>query len=181
MQIVKIIIAISITTLLFSGCMTSRSTNVYSDTQSLQAEDVEGGIVESVEAATIRQDGTIIGSAGGAILGGIGGSTIGGGTGKELASVAGVIIGGLLGHYIEQGVTDKGALKIVVRLDSGEKIVVVQEDDVAFQPGEKINVFSSRTDNTKRVSKIIGFSTPPGGTPIPPSSSTTLPEIPPTQ
>jgi outer membrane lipoprotein SlyB len=136
------------------ACTTSSSGRVYTDKGALQAEDVEEGIVESVELATIRKDGTIIGTAGGTVLGAIAGNTIGGGTGKQLASVGGAIIGGLLGHYFEQGVTDKNALKIVVKLASGEKIVIIQEDDVPFQKGEKVNIFSSRNDNTKRVSKF---------------------------
>ena len=154
MQIVKIIIALSIIMFLIGGCAPDRSTKIYTAGQSLQAEDVEEGMVESVEPATIRKDGTIIGSLGGTVLGAIGASTIGGGKGKELATVGGAIIGGLLGSLIEKGVTDQHALKIVVKMDSGQKLVIVQEADVPFQPGERVNVFSSRTDNTKRVSKL---------------------------
>jgi outer membrane lipoprotein SlyB len=154
MQILKIIVAISLITILIGGCTQDRSTKVYTTGQSLQAEDVEEGVVESVEPATIRKDGTIVGTAGGSIIGAIGGSTIGGGKGSEIAAVGGAIIGGLLGSLIEKGVTDQDALKIVVRLNSGKKIVIVQEADVIFQPGERVNVFSSRTDNTMRVSKL---------------------------
>lgn len=154
MQVTKVLMALATITFILTGCVTSRSTNVYTEGEALQAEDVEGGIVESVEPAMIRKDGTIVGSAGGAILGGIAASTVGGGKGKDLATTGGVILGGLLGHLVEQGVTDREALKIVVQLNSGKKIVVVQEADVSFQPGERVNVFSSRVDNTKRVSKM---------------------------
>ena len=166
MQHIKMIVALFVITLLIGGCTTSRSANVYTEGQAMKAEDVEEGIVESVEPATIRKDGTIVGSVGGSVLGGIAGSTAGGGKGKDLFAVAGIIIGGLLGHYLEQGLTDRDALKIVVKLNSGEKIVIVQEDDVVFQAGERVNVFSSRMDNTKRVSRIPGQ-----GTMLPPPSS----------
>ena len=151
---IKIIIAIAIITFLMGGCTQDRSTKVYTAGESLQAEDVEEGVVESVEAATIRKDGSMVGTAGGGIIGAIGGSALGGGKGKEIAAVGGAIIGGLLGSLIEKGVTDQDALKIVVKLNSGQKIVIVQEADVIFQPGERVNVFSSRTNNTMRVSKL---------------------------
>jgi outer membrane lipoprotein SlyB len=154
MQALKIIITLLIITFLIGGCAPDRSTRIYTAGQSLQAEDVEEGMVESVEPAIIRKDGTIVGSVGGTVLGAIGASTIGGGTGKELATVGGAIIGGLLGSLFEKGITDQQALKIVVKMDSGQKLVIVQEADVPFQPGERVNVFSSRTDNTKRVSKF---------------------------
>ena len=152
-KLVKVIIAISIFTVLFS-CSSNRSSRVYTADQALQAEDVEEGVVESVETAVIRKEDTPVGVAGGAVIGSIAGSTVGGGKGKEIASVAGALLGGLVGHFVEQGVTDQQAFKIVVRLNSGQKIVVVQEADVPFQPGERVNVFSSRVDNTKRVSKL---------------------------
>ncbi len=149
----KIIIAISIFTVLF-GCSSNRSGRVYTANQALQAEDVEEGVVESAETAVIRKEDTPVGVAGGAILGGIAGSTVGGGKGRELAAVAGAMLGGLAGHFIEQKTTDQQAYKLVVKLASGQKIVIVQESDVPFQPGERVNVFSSRVDNTKRVSKL---------------------------
>ncbi|MCK5523473.1 MAG: hypothetical protein KAI83_10105 [Thiomargarita sp.] len=154
MQTTKFIIALSIAIILLGGCTPDRSTKIYSSSQALQAEDVEEGIVESTEPATIRKDGTVMGTIGGGIIGAIAASTIGGGKGKQLATTGGFILGSILGELFEKGVTDRNALKIVVKLKSGEKIVVVQEADVSFQRGERVNVFSSRMDNTKRVSKL---------------------------
>ncbi len=154
MQMLKLILAISIITFLLGACTTSSSGRIYSAKDALQVEDVEEGVLESVELAMIRKDGTIVGTAGGTVLGAIAASTIGGGTGKQIATVGGAVIGGLLGHYFEQGITDKNALKLVIKLDSGEKVVIIQEADVSFQKGERVNVFSSRNNNTKRVSKL---------------------------
>ncbi len=154
MQTAKIIIALSVTIILLGGCTPDRSTKIYSSSQALQAEDVEEGIVESTEPATIRKDGTVIGTVGGGMIGAIGASTIGGGKGSQIATIGGFILGSILGEMFEKGITDRKALKIVVKLNSGEKIVVVQEADVSFQRGERVNVFSSRTNNTKRVSKL---------------------------
>lgn len=142
------------TTLLLGACAPDRSTKIYTSAQALQAEDVEEGVVESVQEAKIRKEDTPVGSIAGAAIGGIAASGIGGGKGSAIASVAGAVVGGFLGDKAEKLVTDKKAYKIVVKLDSGQKIVVVQQADVPFQPGERVNVFSSRVDNTKRVSKL---------------------------
>jgi len=155
MQITKIILTISLLTFMFGACTQSRSSKVYTENQALQAEDVESGVVENVEKVTLRKDGTVVGTIGGSVIGGIAGSTIGGGRGSSIAATAGVIIGGLLGSWLETAVTDREALKLIIRLDSGDKLAIVQEADVSFTPGERINVLTSRKDYTKRVSKII--------------------------
>jgi len=157
MQTVKILIALFTVILLFGGCTSDRSTKVYTTKEALQAEDIQEGVVESVEPAIIRKDGTIIGPSGGGIIGGIAGSTIGRGKGSQIASVAGSMVGVWLGDLIEKGVTDQKALKIIVKLNNGKKIVIVQKADVLFQPGERVNIFSSRVNNTKRVSKLPEF------------------------
>jgi outer membrane lipoprotein SlyB len=154
MQIVKFILVIATVTLMLSGCSTGKSTKIYTEDQALQYQDVEKGTVESVEPAIIRKDGTIVGTVGGAVLGGLAGSTVGGGRGSDIATAAGVIIGGALGSLFEQGITDRGALKIIVVLDDGGTMAIVQEDDVSFQPGERVNILTSHTDYTKRVSKL---------------------------
>jgi len=148
----KIILAISL--LLLGACSPGKSTKVFTESEALQAQEVEEGVVESVEPAIIRKekDGTIVGTVGGAVIGGIAGSGVGDGRGRDIATVVGVIIGGALGSLFEQGVTEREALKIVVRLDSGRKIAIVQPADVQFQPGERVNILNNY--ETIRVSKI---------------------------
>jgi len=146
----KIILAISL--LLLGACSPGKSTKVFTENEALQAQEVEEGIVESVQPAIIREDGTIVGTVGGAVIGGIAGSGVGGGRGQDIATAVGVIIGGALGTLFEQGITDRDALKIVVRLDTGRKIAIVQEADVQFQPGERVNIINNY--ETIRVSKI---------------------------
>ncbi|RKZ40174.1 MAG: hypothetical protein DRQ49_09250 [Gammaproteobacteria bacterium] len=154
MQTIKIIIALSIAIILLGGCVPDRSTKIYTSGEALQAEDVDEGVVESTEPATIRKDGTVIGTIGGAVIGGIAASTLGGGKGRDIFTTGGIILGSMLGDLFEKGVSDQNAFKIVVKLDSGQKIVVVQKADVTFEKGERVNVFSSRMNNTKRVSKF---------------------------
>jgi len=135
------------------GCAKSKSSRIYTESEALQAASVEAATVISVEEAVLRKDGMIVGSASGAVLGGIGGSGVGGGTGQNLAVAAGVLIGGILGHYAEQGLSDRKAFKIIVKLDKGDSFAIVQEADVVFTAGERVYVITNRSDGIKRVSK----------------------------
>ncbi|WP_372883318.1 hypothetical protein [Psychromonas sp.] len=155
MKISKYFSVILITLLVFSGgCAKSKSSRIYTESEALQAASVEAATVISVEDAILRKDGMIVGTASGAILGGIGGRGVGGGTGQNLAMAAGVLIGGILGHYAEQGLSDRKASKIIVKLDTGDSFAIVQEADVVFTPGERVYVITNRSDGIKRVSKM---------------------------
>ena len=51
--------------------------------------------------------------------------------------------GAVAGRAIEQGVTSKDALEIIVKLDSGELRAIVQEADLTFKPGDRVRLVSS--------------------------------------
>lgn len=141
-----------ISMLMVSGCVSSRSSQVYSRDDARQAHTVETGTVESVKSVVIEGTKTKAGTAAGAVAGGVAGSTIGSGTGRTLAVVAGALAGAAAGTAAEEGLTRKDGLEIVVRKDSGSTIVVVQEADVPFSPGERVRIITSRTGTT-RISK----------------------------
>jgi len=79
--------------------------------------------------------------AGGA-LGGVAGNAIGGGTGRAIATVGGVILGGLLGDTVENQVNKTQGLEITVRLDNGETRVVAQAADVNITNGQRVRLIS---------------------------------------
>ncbi|MGB5446025.1 MAG: hypothetical protein WBM99_11030 [Psychromonas sp.] len=155
MKISKYFSIILIALLAFSsGCTKSKSSKIYTESEALQAASVEAATVISVEDAILRKDGMIVGTASGAILGGIAASTVGGGTGRNLAVAAGVLLGGILGNYAEQGLSDRKASKIIVQLDSGDSFAIIQEADVVFTAGERVYIITNRSDGIKRVSKM---------------------------
>jgi outer membrane lipoprotein SlyB len=85
------------------------------------------------------------GHAGRDAIGGIAGSGVGGGRGSAVSTVLGVVAGGLAGAALEEGGTRKPGLEIVVRLDSGRLLAVIQEDKgESFQVGERVRLLESR-------------------------------------
>lgn len=134
-----------------TGCATSQSATAYSRSQVQQTQDVQLGTVESVRNVTIEGTKSHIGTGAGAILGGIGGNAIGGGRGKAAATIGGVLLGGLIGAAIEEGATRQAGVEIVVRLDNGRTIAVVQKADFVPYPGQRVRVVTSH-NGTVRIS-----------------------------
>ncbi|MCF6247713.1 MAG: glycine zipper 2TM domain-containing protein [Desulfobacula sp.] len=135
-----------------SGCVSSRSGQVYTRDEARQVQTVETGTVESVKEVIIEGTKTPIGAVAGGVAGGVLGSTVGGGSGKTVASVLGALAGAAAGAVAEEGLTRKLGLEIVVEKDSGQTIVVVQEADVMFAPGDRVRLIQA-PDGTMRVSK----------------------------
>lgn len=140
-------------TAVMAGCGASSSGNVYTSDQARKAHTVEAGVVESVKSVTIEQgDKPVMGTVIGSVAGGVLGSTIGSGSGRTVATVAGALAGAAGGAAAEKQMGTKAGLEIVVNQDNGRTIVVVQEADVSFVPGDRVRVLTG-PDGTTRVSK----------------------------
>ncbi len=137
-------------TLSLAGCASSRSANVYSRDQARTAHTVQFGTVQAVQQVLIEGTKSNLGTATGGVAGGVLGSTVGGGSGRTLATVGGAIAGGLAGAAIEEQATRRAGLEITVQLYSGQTLVVVQEADEQFYPGERVRLISG-SDGTTRV------------------------------
>ena len=135
---------------MMSGCMSSRSGRMYSRSEARRAQTVENGTVERVERVTIEGTKTPIGAVAGGVMGGVLGSAVGGGSGKRIATAAGALGGAAAGAAGEEALTRKAGLEIQVKMDSGNTVVVVQEADEVFAPGERVRVITT-ADGTKRV------------------------------
>jgi len=137
---------------LMAGCASSRSGEVYSRDQARMAHTVEMGVVEQVKPVTIEGTKSGAGAVGGGVAGGVLGSTIGSGRGSTIAAVGGALVGAAAGALAEEQLTKADGLEILVKLDSGRLVAVVQEADVAFAPGDHVQVLTG-TDGTIRVRK----------------------------
>jgi outer membrane lipoprotein SlyB len=135
-----------------TGCASSRSGQVYSRDQARQVQTVENGTVESVKEVMIEGTKTPIGTAAGGVTGAVLGSTVGSGSGKTVATVLGALAGAAAGTAAEEGLTRKPGLEIVVKKDSGQTIVIVQEADVMIAAGDRVRIITA-SDGTTRVSK----------------------------
>ena len=135
-----------------TGCASSRSGEVYSRDHARQVQTVENGTVESVKNVIIEGTKTPVGTVAGGVAGGVLGSTVGSGSGKTVATVIGALAGAAAGTAAEEGMTKKQGLEIVVKKDSGQTIIVVQEADVLFAAGDRVRIIRAQ-DGTTRVSK----------------------------
>jgi len=149
----RAVLFIMATVFFLTGCAPSRSGNVYTSDQAMRAHTFVAGTVASVKAVAIESGekpaaGTVIGGVAGGVLG----STVGSGSGRTVATVAGALAGAAGGAMAEKQLNTKQALEIVVTQDNGQSVVVVQEADVQFAPGERVRVITS-PDGTTRVSK----------------------------
>lgn len=123
-----------------TGCA-SDSANVYSRDQVKRAATAQAGIVESVRNVQIK-DSTGIGGVAGGVIGAVGGSSIGGGNGSIVTGVIGAVAGGLAGNALEKGATAKDALEITVKLDTGQRLVIVQGADTQIVPQQRVDVLN---------------------------------------
>ncbi len=138
--------------LTMAGCASS-SSNVYTYEQTLQAQIMNTGTVASVKSVIIQASNPpVAGGAIGGVTGGVIGSTVGRGHGRDVATVVGALAGAAIGAVIEKEAGTRNGLEIVVNLDSGRTIVVVQEADVPMFPGDRVRVLTA-PDGTTRISK----------------------------
>lgn len=128
-----------------SGCTSTYSNQVYKASEAKQAQIVQYGTIKSIRPVEIQgsESNFGVGTIGGAALGGIAASQIGGGLGSVAAAVGGALVGGLAGNAVEKQVRKENGIEIIVVLDSGTNLSVVQAADQAFAVGQKVKVIGS--------------------------------------
>ncbi len=150
---IRVLLTVLSVAIIVSGCSSSKSGNVYTSDQAMQAHTIVEGTVESVKLVIIEDGGKpAAGTVIGGVAGGVLGSTIGSGSGSTVAAVVGSLAGAAVGAAAEKNMGQKQGIEIVVDQDNGQKIVVVQEADVQLTPGDRVRVLTS-PNGTVRVSK----------------------------
>ena len=139
-----VVASFAVGTIAISGCARSLAGDTYHRDQTMRAQTVELGVIESLRPVSIegRQSGA--GTVSGVALGGIAGSTIGSGSRAHAAgAIGGAIIGGLIGNAIERDATKSNGVELTVRLDDGRMLAVVQQGHPnEFRPGDRVRVLS---------------------------------------
>lgn len=141
---------------MLSGCAApSTAGHTYTAGEARRPLQVEGGVVEAIREVRLERDQpTGVGTGAGAVVGGVAGSNVGGGSGRIIGGVLGAVAGGVLGSHAEQGLSDRRALEITVRADSGRTFAVVQEaGGEQFVPGQRIRILTDPVRRTTRVSQ----------------------------
>lgn len=131
---------------LLSGCATSLSGDVYSRDEARRTQSVEYGVINEVRPVIIEGTQTGAGAAAGGAIGAIAGSGVSsGGRESRIGSVLIGAAGAVLGNKAEEAVTQAQGLEMVLTLDSGRVISVVQEvasvDE--FTAGQRIRLLGS--------------------------------------
>lgn len=98
------------------------------------------GVVEAVNIVEVKGDGNYLGTIGGGVIGGLLGNQVGGGSGKKVATVAGVIGGALAGHAIEGNFRKTQHYEVVVRLQNGGTQTAAFEADPGYRIGDKVRI-----------------------------------------
>lgn len=135
-----------------TGCAQNPYGNTYNVGEARSVQTVSSGTIIKLDGVTMSGGGeSTIGSIAGAAVGAILGSKIGGGTGSEIASIGGGLAGAALGNKAGDAVSQRQGVNIVIKLDSGRKIAVVQQVDpnMIFKVGQRVDIFQQ--GNTTRV------------------------------
>ena len=114
----------------------------YGSSEARVVQTVAYGTVESVRPARLTEDKPIVGTLAGAALGGLLGNQIGHGGGRAAATVIGAVGGGIAGNAIERHATAQDGQELVIRLDNGTTIAVVQAGTQGFEIGQRVRVLT---------------------------------------
>jgi len=138
---------------MLAGCVSpNMSGSSYNMGEARRSMEIRMATVESVRAVKLESHDQTVGAMTGAAAGGIIGAGMGGGRGNKLATLGGVVAGGVLGAVAEKNLNSQEALEIVVKTDDGRMFAVVQgKDEYAFAPGERVRLIGP--NNNLRVSK----------------------------
>ena len=116
----------------------------YSASEARSVETVQYGSVVSVRPVHINGDQAPVGTLAGAAVGGLLGSTIGHGAGSGAAAILGAVGGGFAGNAIQHNGTAQNGEEVVVRLDNGQTIAIVQGGWQDFAAGQRVQVVTGR-------------------------------------
>lgn len=121
-----------------------------------EAQTLRRGVVVDIAQVTIEPNQTGAGGAVGGLIGGIAAGNTNGHGAKQIIQVVSIILGGLAGEYIERRALTKGGLEIVIDLEDGSSVSIVQETDKEnpFTVGDQIRLVEN--GKTLRVVKV-GF------------------------
>ena len=147
---------------LLTACTTqeSLSGSAYSRSSARQGQTVRFGVIESIEDVLIEGTGGQMSSIGGAILGTAIGSSIGGGSGKTIAMAAGGVGGAVAGSALGHKLSQRKGVSITVQYQNGELEAITQEPGQdEFYIGQQIRVLTE-ADGTKRVRPLPANSVP---------------------
>lgn len=106
------------------------------------------GVIDSIQMvqANANNGGIGAGAVVGGVVGGLLGNQVGGGTGRKVATLAGVVGGAMAGNQIEQNnrAQARDMYQIRVRLNNGGYQTVMQENIADLRIGNRVRIDGDR-------------------------------------
>lgn len=127
-----------------TGCAQNPYGNAYDVGEARTVQNVLTGTITKLDAVTMSGGGeNMIGTIAGGAIGAILGSKVGGGSGSDIAAIGGGLAGAALGNKAGDAVSKRNGVNIVIKLDSGRTIAVVQEVDpnMIFRVGQRVDIY----------------------------------------
>lgn len=98
------------------------------------------GRVEAVEVFEQKGEGSGLGAVAGGVVGGVLGNQIGGGSGRKIATVAGVAGGAFAGHEIEKRAKATKHYEVTVRMDDGALRRFPYDNEPPYRTGDRVKI-----------------------------------------
>jgi len=127
---------------ILAGCATPDQRQTSTDT-GYSSNYVAYGVVESIQQSSsgIANSGIGAGTIIGGVVGGVVGSQVGGGTGKTIATVAGVAGGALIGHEVDKNrQTNNLTYTVSVRLNNGDLQTIHLDGISDLRVGDRVRI-----------------------------------------
>lgn len=153
----KLLAVSGVSVVLLGGCASSapysgsRADSSYPDNRASDASRyTQYGVVDSISTVQTEGNGSGsqlgIGTVIGGVVGGVLGNQVGGGTGRTVATAAGVVGGAVVGHQIEKNRNNNSAAayQIRVRLDNGRYESYTQDTIGDMRNGDRVRVDNGR-------------------------------------
>lgn len=137
-----------------AGCADKLSGDTYSRDEARRTMAVQYGTVDAVRPVVLEGDRNMLGQGSGAVIGGIAANTVSGGRGQALATAVGAVAGAVAGGMAQEKITRAQGAEIIVRLDNGSGIAVVQEVGSIneFVSGQRVRLM--QVDGKTRVAPL---------------------------
>ena len=152
--------AFGLAALALSACAPTNTGGTYSNNQLGNTASVETGTIVSTREVNVAGSNSGIGTVAGAGAGAVAGSALGKKTRTNiLGAIGGAVLGGIIGHGVEDIATRGKATEFVVQRADGSTFAVVQTNEDNLQPGERVLVVSG--DKTRLARDTNNYNPPP--------------------
>lgn len=151
----RLVLAALLGSALLGGCATSTNPDVIPRNQAQRAQNIISGTIVSIRPVTIEGSQSGVGATAGAIIGATAGSSVGGRREHLVVGVLGAVLGGLAGHAIEKATTSDQAVEMVINLNNGRRVVIVQPEGAqGLMAGDRVNAIGN--GDSYRVTRDTG-------------------------